>query len=87
MPRFLELLECQALPIQLRHVGSPLGVYVSDIGLVNQVIQLWGFDDYAAMEARRDAWDKDPAWSAYTSERQSLVAAENVRMVRRVPGL
>lgn len=87
MPAFLELLEAQALPIQARHVGAPAGFFVSDIGHVNQVIQLWGYDSYADMETRRTRRDNDAAWAQYLKAREPLVASENTRMVRRVPGL
>jgi hypothetical protein len=87
MTKYLQLLERQALPIQLQHVGAPFGLYVSDVGFINQVIQLTGFDNYADMEARRTARERDPAWSEYMKARESLMVAESLRMVRRAPGL
>lgn len=87
MPTFLNLLETQALPVQARHVGAPVGLFVSDIGKINQVIQLWGYDSYADMESRRTDRDNEPAWAQYMKARAPLVLAEQIRTVRRVPGL
>ena len=85
MAQMLALFQQQALPLQLRHIGAPLGLYVSDIGHINQLIQLWGFDNYADMEARRALREQEPAWSQYKKALEPLVLAENIRTVRSVP--
>jgi hypothetical protein len=87
LPEFLRLFESQAMEIQMRHVGAPIALYTSDVGHLNQVIQIWGYDSYADMEARRKDRDQEPRWASYLATRDPLVVAENVRIVRRVPGL
>jgi hypothetical protein len=53
------------MPPQQRHVGEPVGYFISEIGVVNQVVHLWRYEDYADREARRAALEKDPAWQEY----------------------
>jgi hypothetical protein len=39
-----------ALPVALKHLGEPLGYYVTQIGPLNQVVDLWKFDNLADLE-------------------------------------
>jgi hypothetical protein len=84
MPEYLKLFEELALPIQLRHIGAPVGYYTAEIGALNQVVHLWGFDSLADMEARRTARNADPGWPAYLAASAHLVLAQENRIIRRV---
>jgi hypothetical protein len=84
MPEYLKLFEELALPIQLRHIGPPIGYYTAEIGALNQVVHLWGFDSLADMEARRTARNADPGWSGYLAASAHLVLAQENRIIRRV---
>ena len=84
MPEYLKLFEELALPIQLRHIGPPVGYYTAEIGALNQVVHLWGFDSLADMEARRTARNADPGWPAYLAASAHLVLAQENRIIRRV---
>ena len=77
---WLENYEKLALPVQARHLGNLLGFFVSDIGPLNQVVFMWGYEDLADRERRRTAMDGDPAWHAYlakSAELGALLAQEN----------
>ncbi len=84
MPEYLKLFEELALPIQLRHIGPPLGYYTAEIGALNQVVHLWGFDSLADMESRRAARNADPGWPTYLAASAGLVLAQENRIIRRV---
>jgi hypothetical protein len=84
MPEYLKLFEEMALPIQLRHIGPPVGYYTTEIGALNQVVHLWGFDSLADMEARRAARNADPGWPGYLAASAHLVLAQENRIIRRV---
>jgi hypothetical protein len=84
MPEYLKLFEELALPIQLRHIGPPVGYYTAEIGALNQVVHLWAFDSLADMEARRAARNADPGWPAYLAASAHLVLAQENRIIRRV---
>ncbi len=62
---FLELYEAEGLPVQIRHLGKPLGYFATEIGTQNQVVHLWGYASLADREQRRAAMEADPAWIAY----------------------
>lgn len=62
---FLTLYEAEGLPVQLRHLGPPVGYFTTEIGTHNQVVHLWGYQSLADREQRREAMEADPEWVAY----------------------
>ncbi|MGU7770617.1 NIPSNAP family protein [Burkholderia sp. MR1-5-21] len=84
MTEFLEIFDRLAMPVQLKHLGAPVGFYMSDIGALNQVVHLWGYDSIADYDTRRTARDADPAWPAYLQASGHLIVAQESRIIRRV---
>ena len=60
------------LPVQLRHLGNLLGFLQTEIGTLNQVIHLWGFDDLDDRQRRRAEMAKDPAWHEFMRRNEEL---------------
>ncbi|MBP2232576.1 hypothetical protein J2847_005907 [Azospirillum agricola] len=85
IPDFLEVFDRLAMPVQLRHLGPPIGFYTADIGPLNQVVHLWGYDSLADLEARCAARNADPEWPAYLAASGSLIVAQENRIVRVAP--
>ena len=73
---FLELYEKEGLPTQIKHLGKPIGYFVTEVGTLNQVVSLWGFASHADREKRRAAMEADPDWIAY---RKKSAATGNVQ--------
>ena len=73
---FLALYEAEGLPVQLRHLGKPIGYFTTEIGTQNQVVHLWGYESMADREQRRNAMEADPAWASY---RQKSAASGNLQ--------
>ena len=84
MGAFLEVFDRLAMPVQLKYLGAPLGIYTSAVGPLNQVTHLWGFDDMGQFEAAHAARDKDPDWPAYLQATADLILAQETRLIRRV---
>lgn len=82
MAAYLELFEQYALPVQRRHIGEPLGYFVTLHGALNQVVHLWGFESLADMETRRAARDADPAWADYLGRTEGLVVSQQNNLAR-----
>jgi hypothetical protein len=69
LPGFLKFYEEVGFPIQTKYLGDPIGWYVSmDIGELNQVVHMWGYEDIADRAARRAKLAADPAWGDYLKE-------------------
>ena len=62
---YLDLYFREGYPVHISYVGEPKGYFTSEIGELNQVVHLWGFESLADREQRRAALERDPAWIAY----------------------
>lgn len=82
MAQYLTLFEAKALPVLRRHLGEPLGYFVTAHGSLNQVVHLWGYESLADLERRREARDADPAWQAYLSETEGMVQSQENKLAR-----
>lgn len=84
MAEFIDVFDRLAMPIQLKYLGVPVGFYMSDIGALNQVVHLWGYESIADYDQRRTARDADPEWPAYLQASAHLIVAQENRIIRRV---
>jgi hypothetical protein len=84
MAEFIDVFDRLAMPIQLKYLGAPVGFYMSDIGALNQVVHLWGYESIADYDRRRTARDDDPEWPAYLQASAHLIVAQESRIIRRV---
>ncbi len=81
---FLALYEQAALPLQKKYLGHLLGFFTSEIGPLNQVVHLWGFESLAERERRRREMEQDPAWPLYLKALRELdvVLTQENKMLR-----
>ena len=84
MKEFIDVFDRLAMPVQLKHLGKPLGVFTSAVGPLNQFTHLWGFADMGDFERRHAARDRDPDWPAYLQASEHLITAQETRLIRRV---
>ncbi len=68
--------EQHGLPAQKRVFGNLLGIFVSDIGELNQVVALWGFESYAERERLRAVLAKDPEWLEYLKTAPAVIVKQ-----------
>ena len=81
---FIDVFDRLAMPIQLKYLGRPLGMYTSAVGQLNQIVHLWGFPDMGEFERRHARRDKDPDWPAYLRASENLITAQENRLIRRI---
>jgi hypothetical protein len=62
---FLKAYEDEGLALQTEALGKLLGYFVSEVGELNRVVQLWGFDSYEERVRRRAALSANPAWRSF----------------------
>lgn len=81
---FLQLYERCALPLQKKYLGHLIGFYVSEIGPLNEVVHLWGFDSLAERERRRSQMEADPQWTLYRQALRELdvVVAQETKLLK-----
>jgi hypothetical protein len=77
MPKWISLYEQYGLPVQQKYLGKLIGFFQTEIGALNQVIHLWGFDDLNERQRRRAEMAKDPAWHEFMRRNEELGALMN----------
>jgi len=64
---YLSVYQEYGMPSQKRHLGDPIGYFISEVNTINQVVHLWAFQDHADRQRRRAAMEADPDWQKYKS--------------------
>jgi hypothetical protein len=82
---FFKLYESEGMATQLKHLGTCLGFYQSDIGPQNQIAHFWGYADIADRARRRAAMQSDPVWNAYMAKAAPLFARMENMILRPAP--
>lgn len=82
---FLELYESEGRPLHAQYLPPPVGYYVSDSGLLNQVVSLWPYASHDERSRRRAALFEDRRWIAYLEKVRPLMSAQESRIFRPVP--
>jgi hypothetical protein len=79
---FVALYEQHGLPIQIELLGKFLAYFTSEIGELNHVVALWGYDSLDDRLARRDRMMADPRWQEFLRKAVGFVEVQNVRLLR-----
>jgi hypothetical protein len=61
MQEFLSLYEAEGLPLHTKYLPM-IGYFISEIGTLNQIITMWGYDSMAHRDELRAELYADPAW-------------------------
>ena len=72
-----KLYEGEGLAIQKRHLNRFLGLYISEIGRLNTIVLMWGYDNLADREAQRTTMYADPAWRDFMAKVTALNAIQS----------
>ena len=75
--KWLELYETYGLPVQEKYLGRLIGFFTTEVGPLNQVVFMWGYDDMGDRERRRAAMAKDPAWQEFLRRSEELGALQH----------
>jgi len=72
------------LKVQLRHIGPPIGYYLTIVGNLQQITHIWGYDSMGDMEARRNARNADPEWQTYLDASEGIYERQETQVLRRL---
>ncbi|MFT5720140.1 MAG: hypothetical protein ACI9W6_000430 [Motiliproteus sp.] len=73
VPDFLKLYEAEGKDVQIRILGNMVGYFYTDIGTLNQVVHLWGYDSMDERTRRRAELQASDEWQAYAKQMRPLV--------------
>ncbi len=70
---FLALYAAEGKDVQIRILGNMIGYFYTDIGPLNQVVHLWGYDSMDDRYRRRAQLQESPEWQADAKQMRPLV--------------
>ncbi|MCO6049331.1 NIPSNAP family protein [Mesorhizobium sp. RP14(2022)] len=73
VPKFLKLYEEEGMEVQKRILGNMVGYYYTDIGNLNQVVHMWGYDSMDDRWERRKNLQASKEWQDYAVQMRPLV--------------
>lgn len=84
-PEYLRLYEEEGLEIQTRILPRMLGYFSTEIGTLNQIVHLWGYESLAERDERRRELMADPGWQAYVAKIRPLVVSQENKILVPAP--
>lgn len=82
---FLRLYEAEGLALQRETLGNLLGYFVTEVGELNCVVQLWGYESFEDRQQRRAALGGNPDWRAFASKTVAFVVSQNSQILTPAP--
>jgi hypothetical protein len=73
------------LKVQTRILGNLIGYFHTEIGELNQIVHLWGYESLAERERRRALLAADPDWLAYLKQSPDIILKMESRILVPAP--
>ena len=85
VPVFLKLYEEEAMECQVSILGKMVGYYYTDIGPLNQIVHMWGYDSLDDRFERRKLLQASPIWQSYAKKMRPLVVTVENKVLVPAP--
>src|SRR3990172_1193351 len=82
---YLRLYEQEGLAIQTRILGNMIGYFSSEIGELNLIVHMWGYESFEERTRRRAELMGDPGWQAYVPKVRSFILRQENRILIPAP--
>lgn len=70
-----------ALELQMKTLGRLLGYFVTEVGELNALVHLWGYDSFEERARRRALLSAEPAWQDYLVAIRPMLKSMNNRLL------
>jgi hypothetical protein len=85
VPEYLKRYQEAGLAIQQPVLGNLVGYFFTEIGELNRVVHMWGYDSLAERERRRAELAKSEAWKSYLATVMPLIIEMKTRILTPAP--
>lgn len=82
---WMELYEREAKEVQTSILGNLIGCFHTEIGTLNQVVLLWGYEDFNDRMRRREKLFQDPKWQGFIKKSAELLVKMESRLLIPAP--
>ena len=83
--KYLDTYEKEGLEIQRPILGNLVGYFFTDIGLLNQIVHMWGYESLDDRAIRRKKLFEDSGWRAYIQMVVPMIASQESKMMIPAP--
>ena len=83
--KYLDTYEKQGLEIQRPILGNLVGYFFTDIGPLNQIVHMWGYDSLDERTKRRRKLFEDLGWRAYIQMIVPMIASQESKILIPAP--
>ena len=84
-PEYLRLYEQEGLAIQEPILGHMIGYFSSEIGDLNLIVHMWGYDSFEERTRRRAELVADAGWQAYVAKVRPFILRQENRILIPAP--
>lgn len=81
----IEMYDREGREIQLRYLECMVGYYTTEIGMLNQIVHLWGYESLDDRARRRAALAADKGWQAYVAKLMPLLVGQESKILNPAP--
>jgi hypothetical protein len=85
VPEYLRLYEAEGLAIQRPILGNLIGYFSSEIGDLNLIVHLWGYDSFEERTRRRGELLANEDWKAYVEKVRPFILTQENRILIPAP--
>ena len=78
---FLDIVRADIISIQKKILGNLLGYFYTEVGVLNQVVHLWAYEDMADRERRRGELAAYPNWREIGEKVRPMIIAQENRLL------
>jgi hypothetical protein len=82
---FLAIYEQDGRPVQFEYLNRLLGYYVTETGMLNRIVALWGYASIEERTRQRTALFADPRWIDYLARVRPLMVSQESVLLRPAP--
>ena len=82
---FLRVYADEGLALQSAALGHLIGYFVCEVGELNRIVQLWGFDSFEERTKRRSALSADPRWRSFVGKLVDMIVSQRSELLTPAP--
>ncbi len=84
-PQWLRIYEDEAKDVQVEILGNLLGYFSTEIGPLNQLIHMWGYESYEDRLERRTKLFQNQRWLNALEKLRPLVVSQEAKLIVGAP--
>jgi hypothetical protein len=82
---YMRIYEKEGFPVQGRILGNLVGWYYTELGPLNQIVHMWGYQDFADRAKRRAELAANKDWQAVLAKLRDLIVTQENKILMPAP--